>query len=139
MVLSDSLGEVFTQVCITQEPTLWSKVFLLIDCPGLYGYSSLCVESCHSSQVRMSTVNGSSLIEPQGEIPTHTHHTHHTQDTQGWLQDCGYAHSHFVFGPVKFQSKHFINRFNSQWHQLTAEIFLCCNSSHVLYIQQKQL
>ena len=54
----------------------------------------------------MSTVNGSSLIEPQGETTTHTHHTR-TQHTQGWLQDCGYANSRVLFGPVKFRSKHF--------------------------------
>ena len=138
MVLSDSLGEVFTQVCITQEPSLWSKVFLLIDSPGLYGYSSLCVESCHRSQVRMSTVNGSSLIEPQGEIPTHTHHTSHTTHT-GLIAGLWICPFTCCFWASEFQSKHFINRFNSEWHQLTAEIFLCCNSSHVLCIQQKQL
>ena len=61
----------------------------------------------------MSTVNGSSLIEPQGEATTHiyihiTSHritfTHKTHRVGCTTVDMPY---HMFFGPVKFQSKHF--------------------------------
>ena len=130
MVVSDSLGEAFTQVCITQEPTLWSKVFLLIDCPGLYGYSSLCVESCHSSQVYvcpqwMAAVSLNLKVRSTHIRITCTHKTHRIR-CRLWI--CQFT---CFFGPVTSEIVIFISRFNIQWHQLTAEIFLCCNSSHV--------
>ena len=95
------------------------------------------------------TVDGSSLIEPQGEIPTHAHHTctQHTQHTRIQTHNihrvgCKTWICHFTcfIGPVKFRSKHFYKQIQQSVASVDCQVLQhlsCALPNPEACIQQK--